>query len=275
MIIWNGWGVLTILFAVIGMVTGGAIGAAAGALIGGIGGGAIAAFLNHVVAKAVTTSKVVIDPATQQEILLKKSSSLFFIPMKWFTPIFAVTGVLIGFSGMQAEKTDKQANQDFPGKVVFEKANDLIDSSKNGVASYGNTPDAEKAAEAFSSSIKNLQAMSFEVEGNADKRESKDFITYCHEGKDGITFICHVPGMSSYKDAEAKKGLSTIAWLSANMSIREMPNIGENTNLTVGLRGYSVYGSIQQGKFGSDESKDGLDKEVIWKLFDPASAPAE
>lgn len=270
MIIWKGWGILTALFAVIGAVAGAFIGSAAGALTGGIVGGAIAAVLNYFVAKAVTSSTVVIDPATGQQIILKKSSSLFFIPMQWFTPIFVVGGLFIGFTAMQAEKYDKQADKDFPGKAVFEKANDLIDSGKGSVISHGNTPGAEKAAATFSSSIKQLQSMSFEMEGNSDKYSGKDFLTYCHEGKEGITFICQVPGMKSYKDAEAKKAIADIAWICANSAVKDMPGVDANTKLAVGLRGFVIYDSIQQGIVSSKNPSLGKEKKVLWELFAPA-----
>lgn len=269
MIIWKGWGILTVLFAVIGLVAGSVIGSIAGALIGGIVGGAVAAVLNHLVAKAVTSTTVVIDPVTQQQILLKKSSSFFFIPMQWFSPIFLVGGIFIGFTAMQTNKNDKQADKDFPGKAVFEKADDLIDSNRGGVASYGNTPNAEKAAASFSASIKKLQSMSFEMEGSTDKYSSKDFLTYCHEGKDGITFMCHVPGMRKYKDAEAKKAIADIGWVCASTAVEGMPNVSANTNLVVGLRGLAIYDSIQEGKVGSENPSLGKDQKVFWKIFEP------
>ena len=95
MIIWSGWGILSVVFAVVGIVVGGIAGAAGGALVGGVVGGGAAAVLNHFVAKALGTGKIMIDPATNQQVMLKKSNSLFFIPMSWFTVIFATAGILI------------------------------------------------------------------------------------------------------------------------------------------------------------------------------------
>lgn len=153
---------LTIVFAVIGIVVGGVVGSLTGALTGGVVGGALAAFLNHIVAKALGGGKVVIDPATQQQILLKKSNSLIFIPMTWFTPILAVAGVLIGIMGTVAGQHDKELDKKYPGKAVFSEADNLINSAKGGATSHSNTPAAEKAAGDFSSTFKSMQSMSFE-----------------------------------------------------------------------------------------------------------------
>ena len=272
MIIWSGWGVLTVVFAVIGIVVGSVVGSLTGALVGGMVGGGVAAFLNHVVAKALGSGKVVIDPATQQQILLKKSNSLFFIPMTWFTPILAVAGVLIGILGTVAGQNDKELDKKYPGKAVFSKADDLINSAKGGVTFHGNTPAAAKAAEGFSSLFKSMQSISFEGD---DKYASKPFLTYCHQGKGGITFICQVPGMRKYKDAEAKKALSDLAWHAAGITAKDMPGLGPESTLTVGLRGITAYGSILQGKPGAENPVDSDDKEILYRIFDPANAATE
>lgn len=272
MIIWSGWGILTVLFAVVGMVAGGMVSAIAGALAGGAVGGGVAAFLNHLVAKALGGGKVVIDPATQQQILLKKSNSLFFIPMTWFTPIYAVGGILFGIMGMMAGQNEKEMDGKFPGKAVFEQANSLIGTGGGGIAAHGNTPAAEKAAAAFGTTFKAVQSLSFE--GGSKRHASKAFLTYCHQGKGGVTFICQVPGMREYKDAESKKGLSEIAWHAANLAAKEIPDLDPESTLTVGLRGFSIYGSIQQGKLGTENPPESDDMKILYTLFDPANAVA-
>jgi hypothetical protein len=272
MIIWSGWGILSIVFAVIGVIVGGMVGALTGALTGGVVGGGLAAFLNHIVAKALGGGKIVIDPATQQQILLKKSNSLFFIPMPWFTPILAVAGLLIGIMGTVAGQHDKELDKKYPGKAVFSKADDLINSASGGATHHGNNPAAEKAAASFSSLFKSMQSMSFEGD---DKYASKPFLTYCHQGKDGITFLCQVPGMRKYKDAETKQALSKIAWTAANIAAKDVPGFAAESSITVGLRGITAYGSIQQGKAGTDNPADGSDQEILYAVFDPANAVAE
>jgi len=273
MIIWSGWGVLSIVFSIIGIVVGGITGSVAGALAGGIVGGCVAAFLNHLVAKSLGKGKIMIDPATNQQVMLKKSNSLFFIPMPWFTVIFAIAGIFIGITGTIAEKADKAMDSEFPGKAVFEQANDLIDSHRTDTPANGNTPAAEKAAQAFGRLFKELQSVSFE--GGADKYAEREFLTYCRQGTDGITFLCHVPGMRKYKDTEAKNALTEIAWISACNVVKEMQGVDEDTILTVGLRGISIYDSVRQGKVGSENPAEDDDKKVLYKVFDPANLPTE
>lgn len=272
MIIWSGWGILTIVFAVIGVIFGSVIGSFTGALTGGVLGGVLAAFLNHIVAKALGGGKIVIDPATQQQVLLKKSNSLFFIPMPWFTPILAVAGVAIGIMGTVAGQHDKELDKKYPGKAVFSKADDLINSASGGATHHGNNPAADKAAESFSSLLKSMQSMSFEGD---DKYASKPFLTYCHQGKDGVTFLCQVPGMRKYKDDETKQALSQIAWTAANIAAKDIPGLAADGSITVGLRGITSYGSIQQGKAGTDNPVDGTDQEILYRNFDPANAVSE
>lgn len=192
MIIWNGWGILTAVFAVIGIVVGGMVGTVAGALAGGVVGGGLAAFLNHIVAKPT----VLTDPQTLQQVKLKKGNSLFFIPMTWFTPVLAVGGVAIGLAGMAAGKHDKAMDAKYPGKKVFEQADDSIDSLKGGASVHGNMPEAEKAAEAFQGAFGMIHNMSFDGGGKAHPAKEK-FLTYCHRDSGEIVFLCHVPKISS------------------------------------------------------------------------------
>ena len=273
MIIWSGWGVLSIVFAVIGIVVGGIVGSVAGAMGGGVVGGAVAAVLNHFVAKALGTGKIMIDPATNQQVMLKKSNSLFFIPMTWFTGIFLIGGILIGIMGTISDKADKAEDGLFPGKAVFKEANDLIDSHRSGTPVHGNTPEAEKAAQAFSTMFKEFQSVSFE--GGADKYAEREFLTYCRQDTSGITFLCQVPGMRKYKGDEAKSALADIAWITASKVAKDMPGATEDTMLTVGLRGIAIYDSIRQGKIGSENPVEDNDKKLLYKIFDPANLAAE
>lgn len=274
MIIWSGWGVLTVLFAVIGIIVGCIAGAAAGALAGGVVGGGVAAVINHYVAKTLGAGKVMIDPATQQQVLIKKSNSLFFIPMAWFTPILAVGGILIGIAGMMAQMNDRKLDKEFPGKAVFAEADGLIDTGSGTPITGGNTPAAEEAAASFSKTIKAMQSIAFV--GESEKYASKAFLTYCHQGKGGVTFICHVPGIGKYKDAEAKDALAEIAWLAAKVTAKEMPDLDPQSKLTVGLRGFAVYSSIQQGTLDAESpSVSDDDMKILYVAFDPADAVAE
>ena len=100
MIIWKGYGLLAVLFAILGLIIGGLIGAAfetdrvwpitVGLLL--------AAAANHFTAKKLDSqAKIVIDPETGQQILLKRGDSLFFIPLKYWTYVIAALAVMFLF----------------------------------------------------------------------------------------------------------------------------------------------------------------------------------
>jgi len=81
--------------------------------------------------------------------------------------------------------------------------------------------------------------------------------------------------MRKYKDDEAKKALSQIAWLAAGIAAKDMPGIGEDSTITVGLRGITTYGSILQGKPGAENPVASDDKEILYRIFDPANAATD
>ena len=96
MLIWQGYGLLVILYAVVGFVSGVLFSTtidqswpvALGLLLG--------ATANYFTAKKLESkSKTLIDPETGQEVILKRGHSLFFIPMMYWTYIIAGIAVLI------------------------------------------------------------------------------------------------------------------------------------------------------------------------------------
>ena len=272
MIIWSGWGLLTAVFAFIGAVLGVISGSFLGPMGGGVIGGCLAAYLNHIVAKSAGKGKVLIDPATNQEVHLKKSNSLFFIPMSWFTPLLLLGGLAFGILATLGNRADKEMDQKYPGKAVFEETNKRIGSTRKATA-LGNNPAAEKAASDFSVAMKSIQSVAFE--GATEKYEDKHFATYCLQTEDSVVFITQVPGMRKYKDEETKKALDTIAWNVATDAANELPNVTAETNLIVALRGIAVYGSIQDGKLGTSEPISGDDKKILYTAFAPVDPIAE
>jgi hypothetical protein len=98
MIIWKGYGLLVAVYAIVGFV------------IGVLFSNAIetdhtwpvalslslAAAANYFTAKKLDSkSKILIDPETGQQVILKNSDSLFFIPMMYWTYIIAGLAVLL------------------------------------------------------------------------------------------------------------------------------------------------------------------------------------
>jgi hypothetical protein len=100
MIIWTGWGVLVAVIAVVGMIVAGGLSDifqtdkdwpfAIGAIV--------SAAINYFVAeKLEDKGRLVVDPESGEQILLKKSHSFFFIPMKYWTYAFAALALGIIF----------------------------------------------------------------------------------------------------------------------------------------------------------------------------------
>ena len=110
MIVWSGLGVLVI---VIVAVVGGAVAALVGAVLGtapaeqlgGLGfglGGLAAAAVNWLVGRRLNSGagRVLLDPATGQQVVLRRRHSLFFIPMQWWSVPIAAISVVMLMSGL-------------------------------------------------------------------------------------------------------------------------------------------------------------------------------
>jgi hypothetical protein len=97
MIIWKGYGLLVVVFALVGFVIGAFLAGAVGtdhtwpvALTL-----SLAAAANYFTAKKLESkSKILIDPETGQQVILKSGDSLFFIPMIYWTYVIAAFAVL-------------------------------------------------------------------------------------------------------------------------------------------------------------------------------------
>jgi len=113
-IIWSGWGVLVIVILV---VVGGGVAAIIGALFGsmnpdmagnfGIGAGALAAAaMNWWAGRRLNggTGRVLLDPTTGQQVVLRRSHSLFFIPMQWWSVPMLVFGLFLLGVGLFGKK---------------------------------------------------------------------------------------------------------------------------------------------------------------------------
>lgn len=105
MIIWSGWGILVVPIT---LVAGGAVFALVAAALSAAGlerlsGFGVAAGL--LAAAALTwwagrrlnggTGRVLLDPATGQHVVLRRTHSLFFIPMQWWAVPLAAAGAFM------------------------------------------------------------------------------------------------------------------------------------------------------------------------------------
>lgn len=103
MIIWSGWGILVLVFFVVGLF----IGLPVGELISSdpdtsmavaiVVSGLVAGLGSFLLAKKIESGegRAFIDEATQQRIVVRKSAgSLFFIPTRWWAYAAPIVGIL-------------------------------------------------------------------------------------------------------------------------------------------------------------------------------------
>ena len=274
MIIWCGLGILIPLIAIFGMVAGFILGSAIGQPGIGFGLGFILAALgNWGLWKMIypKSPKILIDPADGRQVVINPKHSLFFIPARawtWIFAILAVPGLSIGI--VAARQSAKQAAT--PGYTEFNAADHLIGSKKSG-STHGDSEPARQAADKFSKGMKAMTDALFTGGSKKNLMTGGEFLTYCHEGGNTIVFICHVPSLRSYKDQEAKDSLNKVAWsVATNTAATLDPD--HKKSLVVGLRGITSYGSAMKGTVGkeSPESTASEDEEsVLISAFGPES----
>jgi len=277
MIIWKGLGILVPLLAILGSVAGSVAGSLLGhpSLGAGLGLGA-AAIGNWFIWKAINAKpgRVLVDPQTGQQVILKSTHSLFFIPAGFWTwpmLLFAIF-LTIGASGA---KKSQERNEKTPGYKEFEAAHALISSGSKGQI-HGNTQAAKSAAQEFSSKLKTMTSMAFTGGSKKNLMSGGEFLTYCQHGTSMIVILCHVPSLRSYKTKETKEALAELAWAAGTAAAKELDPEHKKT-LIVGLRGIASYGSIQKGASTEDGKPDSLDtsqRSVFYPAFAPVAAAA-
>lgn len=270
MIIWNGLGILIPLVAIFGVVAGTFLLNALGfpGLGPGIGLG-LAALGNWGLWKLIYPKqpKILVDPATGQQVVMNPKHGLFFIPAKAWTWIFALLALPSMFMGTIGEReTTKKAAM--PGFKEFKAADDLIDGKSKG-QTHGTSEAAKMAAGEFSTAMKTATEAMFSGGSKKNLMTGGNFLTYCLEGPETIVFLSHVPSLRSYKSEDAKNGLNMLAWEIARQAAAKLDPDKKKT-LMVGLRGVVSYGSIQQGKAGDEKPTspaDPHDTSVFFPTF--------
>lgn len=104
MIIWRGWGVLTIAIVVLvgGLVTAISVNVLkeTGRFVGlaFTAGLVTAALVNWFVGRRLNSApgRELVDPATGERVVLRRSHDLFFVPMEWWSVLLLI-GALISF----------------------------------------------------------------------------------------------------------------------------------------------------------------------------------
>jgi hypothetical protein len=254
MIIWSGMGFLVVLIGIAGGIAGVFLGTVLGHPGAGLGaGGGIAAALNFGLCRLLysKTPRILVDPTSGRQVLIKPSHSLFFIPMPIWTWLMLAGGVMLMVVGVAADNaTRKEASA--PGYPQFSAANDLIDSKSKGVF-HGNTAPAKASAKVFSEVMKTVSTQAFSGGGKHTLMTGGEFLTYCQDGAERIVVLCHVPELRKYKDDDTKKALAELAWGCATNSIKALDPEHRKT-LVVALRGIASYGMILHGPSGAESA---------------------
>ncbi|WP_035616001.1 hypothetical protein [Haloferula sp. BvORR071] len=171
----------------------------------------------------------------------------FFIPLPLWTWVY--TGLLAPALAMAAVGWHAQWEESkLPGYTAFKAADDKIDDLKQGKA-HGNTLPAEAAAHVFSQTIRMNRAMNKRsgADEMVEPENNGEFLTYCHEAKDFIVFLIHVPELINLKSEQARSALIKDVWNLAVIQARSIDMEGKKT-MIVGLRGHSDYMLIIRGR---------------------------
>jgi len=95
MIVWTGWGFVVAFIAIIGVVVGLSVsmghevlGLALGMLVAAAGTYGFARLLGR------RPDRLLIDPATNERVILRRGDSLFFVPVRFWTWIFVAFSML-------------------------------------------------------------------------------------------------------------------------------------------------------------------------------------
>jgi hypothetical protein len=273
MIFWKGHGILILVFGVIGVVAGTSIGdflysATHWEWVGSLRlcwplWGAAAAIWLYARAVGKTTQRVLIDPATQRRVLIESTHTLYFLS----GTVWAVLVTLIaGFATVMAlmlpsspSDFDGMAAESGPGKAAFEEANSLIEMDK-GAEAYGNTPEAEKLAAAFSSMVKLGRQMGIEAGKKSKFSLSKGkFLTYCRINADSCAFMVHVPDLRKFS-SDAKTYIADMAWAVGMKSASQLQP--QPKRLAVGIRGAFLYDTVIEGNIVADDqdAQEGIEQ---------------
>ena len=269
MLIWKGHGILIIVFGVIGGLVCGVLTTGVYAathwswmlrfIVAANFWGAAAAIWLYAKTMGKTVQQTYLDPATHRPVVIRTSHSLFFIPpVPW-----AILATLL--AGWMTVMSFTKPAEDFLGsassaeKTAFEEANRLIAIDK-GPEAYGNTPDAEKLAAAFSAMVKLGRQMGIQAGKKSTISLSKGkFLTYCRINADSCAFMVHVPDLRKFT-SDAKTYIADMAWAVAMKSASQLQP--QPKRLAVGIRGAFLYDTVIEGHIVADDkdSEEGIEQ---------------
>ena len=273
MLIWKGHGILIIVFGIIGGLVCGFLTAGVYAathwswvlrfIVAANFWGAAAAIWIYAKTMGKTVQQTYLDPTTHRPVVIRTSHSLFFIPpVPWaiLATLLACMMTVMSFTKPTEDFMDAAGSSaSSPGKSAFEEANSLIAMDK-GQETYGNTPEAEKLAAAFSSLVKLGRQMGIQAGKKSTISLSKGkFLTYCRINADSCAFMVHVPDLLKFT-SDAKTYIADMAWAVAMKSASQLQP--QPKRLAVGIRGAFLYDTVIEGHIVADDkdAEEGIEQ---------------
>ncbi|MEC5127711.1 SHD1 domain-containing protein [Verrucomicrobiales bacterium BCK34] len=274
MIIWSGWGLLTIVSLILGAITG---------ILLSIGGSGIfgpvvaifvpalifscSAVINGLFTKWLNRGEErhLIDPKTNEVFIQKRGGSFFFIPLKAYTYIYALIALVLWVMGGLASVSTDMTGITEAHKARFESASDLADNRS--AENTGNSLDAARSAQKFQKLAGTLERETFDR--SSVKFPDSNFTTYCRASGANVIFITHVNDLSDYKESETRTALHNICWESAHRSISSNMKTAGATDLAVCLKD-GVTSKVISGPIGGSYSvRSGFSAELtVFKYFE-------
>jgi len=103
MILWSGWGILTVLFALVGAALGAALHGIIPALSDHLAVGIgllVAAVVNWLVGVRLNNrpGRELVDPKTGGRVILKRRHTLFWVPMQYYSALLVLIAIAAVFA---------------------------------------------------------------------------------------------------------------------------------------------------------------------------------
>lgn len=279
MIIWSGFGFLVVVSLILGGICGmgltevleKAVGPSAAnfdnALIFLFG--AVVNFLFGLLLYK-NAGKAKTNHRTGEVTVSNPNHSLFFIPFRAFTVIFAVVGVIMIFPGLQADPIPAYSSE---SEMRFR---DITRSHSNGSTnlSGGNTEEAALCARNYQAAVSAVVEESFTGGSIKSRAGTINFATYCVFKDKLAIFIVDVEDFRSYRDTEAKNALLNITWNAASELAREA-GVHSEANLIVHLREGSLSRLTQKGPIRGDYTSTSAStiQKRLFHHFDDSTTP--
>ncbi|EJN17416.1 MULTISPECIES: hypothetical protein [unclassified Pseudomonas] len=90
-LIWQGWGILSVLIPLVGLISFAGLPNGMGVGVGLLVAAAANAFIGHKLNNQ--PGKTYIDPATGGEVVFRKKHTLFFVPMQYMSVLMVIVGL--------------------------------------------------------------------------------------------------------------------------------------------------------------------------------------